>query len=236
MTGKIFDCHLHVEKGLEEYDLALQNANIIFNTVENYRLYAPRYKEFYHSVIFDYKNNFEFLADCAREKKISAFKIHSRLQKIAAADYSDITKHLRKLDANLPVIYDAFYYNSDLDYQPNLAALVELAVTFPKTNFIVAHAGGYNILQYFFHLRDLRNIGFDLSFSLQYLSDSSCYTDLIKLIKYTPKEKLFFGTDFPSASASLQYNILTTITETLKLADREIEDIFCNSWTRFVNK
>lgn len=170
-----------------------------------------------------------------KKKKISALKIHSRLQQISAEDYPALLKHLKKLNTDTPIIYDAFYYNSDLLYQPSLSFLITLATKFPKIKFIVAHAGGYNILQYFFHLRDLKNIAYDLSFSLQYLQDSSCYTDLVKLIKFSNRDKLFFGTDYPLAAPGKQFEILNNILQHLRYTDQEKENVFCNNWIRYVN-
>jgi predicted TIM-barrel fold metal-dependent hydrolase len=138
------------------------------------------------------------------------------------------------LDENIPIIYDAFYYGEDIIYQPNLKELIKLVNEFPERKFIIAHAGGYEILKYYFHLRTLTNVGYDLSLSLQYLEDSSCREDLKKLIKFTPKEKIFFGTDYPFASPSNQVQILNQIFNELGLTEDEKEGIFCNNWLEFV--
>ena len=91
--------------------------------------------------------------------------------------------------------------------------------------FVIAHCGGYEILKYFFHLRPLPNIYYDLSFSLQYLRDSSLYTDLVKLIKYTDKSKVMFGSDYPLADPNLQLEILLGVFDELKLSTQEREKI-----------
>lgn len=138
------------------------------------------------------------------------------------------------MDENIPIIYDAFYYGDEIQFQPNLKELVNLVKAFPNRRFIIAHAGGYEILKYYFHLRTLTNVGYDLSLSLQYLEDSSCRQDLKKLIKFTSKEKLFFGTDYPFASPSNQVQILNQIFYELGLTDKEKEGIFNNNWKKFV--
>ncbi|HET9030594.1 MAG TPA: amidohydrolase family protein [Candidatus Aquilonibacter sp.] len=108
----------------------------------------------------------------------------------------------------MPLIVDAFYYGSDLAHQPSLPGIIAIAQDSPERPVIVAHCGGYRLLEYFFHLRDLPNIWYDLSFSLQYLSDSSLRSDLIKLIRYTSPDRLMFGSDFPFASAARQCDVL----------------------------
>lgn len=74
MINNLFDCHLHIENGLKQYDLPLTNGNIIFNQVDSYLQNATKYSNFHHSLIFDYKNNFDFVAACAKEKKNKCIK------------------------------------------------------------------------------------------------------------------------------------------------------------------
>jgi predicted TIM-barrel fold metal-dependent hydrolase len=74
-------------------------------------------------------------------------------------------------------------------------------------------------------LRNLENVYYDLSFSLQYLSDTSCFLDLIKLIKYTNKNKIMFGSDHHWASAKFQFEILNGIFDKLQLNQEEKQKI-----------
>lgn len=235
MIDNIFDCHIHVEKGLQEYDLKINSGNIIFNFIESYKTYAHLYPQFKHSLIFDYKNNFDFVTQKLADNTISAIKIHSRIQQIAQGDYGSLIMHLKKAEVKCPIIYDAFYFGSDFDFQPSLKGLVKLATEFPDLSFIVAHCGGHKVLDYFFHLRDLKNIFFDLSFSLQYLHDTSCRMDLIKLIKYTSKEKIFFGSDYPFANPTIQYNNLKTIFSEIELSKSEQQMILSENFLRLIN-
>ena len=115
-------------------------------------------------------------------------------------------------------------------YQPSLQSIINIAQEFPDKKIIVAHSGGHKVLEYFFHLRTLENVYYDLSFSLQYLSDTSCFLDLIKLIKYTNKNKIMFGSDHHWASAKFQFDVLNGIFEKLQLNQEEKQKIvFDNS-------
>lgn len=233
-TPKVFDCHIHVEQGVEKYVLPLRGGNIIFNTIAGYEALAEKYPGFHHSLIFDPQQPVEFYNTLIADKKIVALKIHSRLMKIGMDNYPALIEGLRKLDSEIPIIYDAFYYGSDLEFQPNLAALISLIKAFPNRKFIVAHAGGYEVLKYFFHLREFEHVGYDLSFSLQYLADSSCMSDLIKLIRFTPKERIFFGSDFPYANPEMQLNTLLDITDQLEITQQDRDGILTTNWEKFV--
>ncbi|MDQ3051281.1 MAG: amidohydrolase [Bacteroidota bacterium] len=234
MMNTVFDCHMHVEGGIESYDLNLAGGNIIYNSIESHKQHAANYSDFYHSLIFDYQHHREYIQSCINTNTIHALKIHTRLQKIPLSGYDELIQSLKDIDNRIPVIYDAFYSHGHLDYQPSLRGLIKLLDAFPERRFIIAHSGGYNILKYFFHLRGYKNVGYDLSFSLQYLSDSSCYADLIKLIKFTDKSRIFYGSDFPSASPSLQYGILNDICKKFNLSGTDMEGIFKTNWINFI--
>lgn len=231
---RLYDCHLHVTNGLDQYDLELSEANVIFNSVKEYQEFKDDFQSFDKSLIFDYKSNFELIRQEVEAGNIIALKIHSRIQEISMSDYKELSENLRKLQKPISIIYDAFYFGNEMEFQPNLNFLIQLAKDFPNNNFIVAHSGGYEILKYFFHLREFSNVGYDLSFSLQYLEDTSCFADLIKLCKYTPKSRLFFGSDFPFAIPSLQKNVLDNIAKTLKWSEDEIDGIFYSNYKNFV--
>lgn len=233
MSVDIFDCHLHVEKGMREYDLPISNANVIYNSIQSFKLNARKYSNFYSTIIFE-TSHFDFIETCISEGKVVALKIHSRIQKIGIDDYELIYKYLKKINRDVTIIYDAFYFGGDILFQPNLEKLIDLITKFPNSNFVIAHSGGYKILEYFFHLRTFKNVGFDLSFSLQYLNDTSCKTDLIKLINFSDKSKLFFGSDFPSASPSFQYNELCIIMNDLNFSDTIKEGILSKNWLNFL--
>jgi predicted TIM-barrel fold metal-dependent hydrolase len=230
----MFDCHIHVETGLEKYDEEITSGNIIFNSIESYEKHSPFYPNYYHSLIFDFSKEISYFKNLIQAKKIVCLKVHSRIQQIEVKDYPYLIQRLKDLDENIPIIYDAFYYGEDILFQPNLMELINLVKTFPERKFIIAHAGGYEILKYYFHLRTFSNVGYDLSLSLQYLEDSSCRQDLIKLIKFTPKEKLFFGSDYPFASPNNQVKILNQIFHELKLTELENNAIFNTNWKEFI--
>ena len=187
---KLFDCHVHVEKGLDKYDLEPDYKNIIFNTIESYSTHFEQYvsEKHFFSLIYDFKGQIDFVLEQIEQKKVQALKIHSRFQEISDDEHHTLINHLGETKVNLPIIYDAFYFGKGYQYQPNLFRLIDMLEAFPDRKFIVAHSGGYEIIKYFFHLREFSNVYYDLSLSLQYLHDSSQFADLKKLIRYTDKQ------------------------------------------------
>lgn len=233
---KIFDCHLHVEKGLQAYDLEISDANVIYNDVESYKQHAGSQSFSSTSLIFDFRNNLDFCLNQANDGKIRTYKIHSRIQQIRLDEYEYLANCLEKDSCHLPIIYDAFYFGNNLACQPSLEGLIYLVERFPKRNFIVAHAGGYDMLKYFFHLRSFQNVGFDLSLSLQYLHDTSRRDDIVKFLKFIDSSRLFFGSDFYFASPKLQMEILLELFQKTPKNSSEIEAVFGTSWLQFTQK
>lgn len=227
MTGiKIFDAHVHVDNGLSNYDLTVDGMNLIFNHVDAFQTFREGSASQSRSLILDIGDDFGYVCNEARTGNIAALKIHSRLQHITKTDWPAIETHLAQMPARLPIIIDAFYYGKDLDAQPSLRHIIHIAERFPDRHFVIAHSGGYHILEYFFHLREFTNISYDLSFSLQYLLDSSKWIDLRKLIKHTNKARILFGSDFPFASPKLQYQSLLAIADDLQLSHADRAAIF----------
>src|SRR4051794_28721794 len=118
---KIFDCHCHIESGFENYTIPVMGKNIIFNTVDSYQKNQSKLlDEDSLTLIFDYKNNLELVQSLLKEQKLSALKIHSRLQKISEDDYPLLIEQLEASHLNIPVVIDAFYHGDEYEYQPNL--------------------------------------------------------------------------------------------------------------------
>ncbi|MEO0900315.1 MAG: amidohydrolase family protein [Bacteroidota bacterium] len=232
----IYDAHLHVESGMDSYQLEIDGGNVIYNYVSSYQELRHLYPSFEASLIFDIKDNLEFVLQEGKAQHISAYKIHNRLQGWREEDLPELIEKLALASDDIPIIYDAFPFGPELDCQPSLAGLIKLATTFPKRKFVAAHAGGYDILKYFFHLKPLENVYMELSFSLQYLYDSSLAADLKKVCRFFPSERIFFGTDYPFAHARFQLEILEGILTELNKEKEEIEGILFHNARDFYRK
>ena len=233
---RIFDAHVHVDNGLGAYDLETVRKNVIFNDVASYRDLHEQYRSASNTLalVLDLRAESEFVRREAEAGRIAALKVHSRLQKITEDDWETVVARLKIMPSHLPVIVDAFYYGSDLSCQPSLAGLVKLLSAFPDRRFVIAHSGGYRILEYFFHLREFSNCSYELALSLQYFDDSSVMQDLTKLIRFTDKSRILFGSDFPFASPRRQYETLREIGTALALSPADMDRIlFSNAAEMF---
>jgi len=224
---KIFDCHYHIPSGNEIYAINDSGRNIIFNSVESYLNHEGGFKQQDScTVLFDFRNDPGRNRKLITENKINAWKIHSRLQKISSADYPVLIEKLEDLKPEIPLVIDAFYYGDDLAFQPDLGGIVSIAKRFPHVPVVVAHAGGYQVLRYFYHLKSIENIYFDLSFSLSYLKLTSAFMDFRNLIKTGDENRILFGTDFPFVNAADQLNTLEEIFLDLKTPEHAMSKIF----------
>jgi hypothetical protein len=225
---QVFDGHYHIHIEEDSSVLKVDRRNVIFNSLEHYYKYKHKVKLIDSiTLIFDFKSE-KALKEVKKlhdNKEINALKIHSRIQEIDNESFQEMLQKLIVFNPKTPIIYDAFYYGHEIEFKPALENLIQLAKTFPSLPIIVAHSGGYEMLKYFFHLRQIKNIYYDLSLSLQLLSDSSVFLDLIKLVKFTDKSKILFGSDYPDAKPGLQFDILNDICTRLNLTQKNIHKI-----------
>ena len=228
---KVFDCHFHIDKGTFDYSIAADKRNIIFNSVEQYQNNdLSGFENDSISLIFDYKDNLDFVTEQIQKKAIQGLKIHSRIQHICDEDYTCLFKAFEPFaNKGLPVIIDAFYYGSDYEYQPNLRRIIEMVKLFPDTKFIIAHSGGIKVLEYFLHLKNIHNVYFDLAFSLSYLKNASVYQDFKVLLRFGNHEKILFGTDFPYVKADDQLNRFLELVDELKISEESIGKMLYNN-------
>jgi predicted TIM-barrel fold metal-dependent hydrolase len=125
----------------------------------------------------------------------------------------------------LPTVIDAFYIGEDLDVQPNLKRIAEMASLFPDNTFIIAHSGGIKVLEYFLHLKNCPNVVFELSLSLSYLKHSSVFADFGVLLRFGDRNRIVFGTDFPYVDATSQLSQLLKISRELGLTEQDQDKI-----------
>ena len=235
---KIFDCHFHIESGFDNYDINVSNKNVIFNSFNSYIDNMNKLnKSDSISIIFDYINHYDDIDLLLRMKKVNALKIHSRLQKLKHGDYPVLIEHIEALSPQVPIIIDAFYFGDDIDFHPNIKEIIYIAKKFPHLPIVVAHCGGIEVLKYFYYLKSLNNIFFDLSFSLVYLRNTSVFQDYKQLIRFGGINRIMFGTDFPFVSAKSQLDIFLQIIDEINMPDTVREKmLFSNAYDLFVNR
>jgi predicted TIM-barrel fold metal-dependent hydrolase len=231
----IFDCHFHIESGTERYNIEAAGRNIIFNSFDSYhKNNGLASKDDSITIIFDYRNHFDEVKTLLVNKEVAALKIHNRVQKIGAPDYAVLVSMLEEVAPTVPIVIDAFYYGDDLEFQPNLGNIIQIAKKFPGIPIIVAHCGGIEILKYFYHLKPLSNIYFDLSFSLAYLKNTSVYADYKNLLKYGNHDQILFGTDYPFIDARAQLSTFRDLADEASLKKSVVDKVlFDNAQSLF---
>jgi len=125
-------------------------------------------------------------------------KIHPRLQQVTI-DHPKVKEALAwASDRDLPVVFDAFPYGDDL-CNPAIhpAAYTATANAPGSPRMILAHAGGYKVLEAFLAAKACRNIYLDVSFTPVYFRGASVADDLAFVCSRLPVGRVLYGSDFP---------------------------------------
>jgi uncharacterized protein len=126
-------------------------------------------------------------------------KIHPRNQGISVSDSRVVEVLQWAAEKAVPVLFDVFPWGKSLD---NLAlhplAYHEVAQKIPNLRLILAHAGGYKLLEAFMVAKSNPNVFLDISFTPTYFSESSVVTDCAFLCRRLPAGRVLYGSDFPS--------------------------------------
>ena len=123
-------------------------------------------------------------------------KLHPRIQCYRPDDESCVAVVQRAGDLGLPVLLDCFPDGDWLMAGLGVLHYATLARKAPDTTVIVAHAAGHHCLDLLMLAKRVKNLWFDISYSLLYYKspvvDSLFYA--LESIRY---EKVLFGTDYP---------------------------------------
>jgi hypothetical protein len=239
---KLNDNHVHWETTMDNYDLEVEYQHLIFNSIDEYKRYrkttsSPQQRKKIISVIFPFRESEElnYVISEINNSRIHGLKIHSKIQKIQEIDYDLIVNKLLEIPEYLPITLCTFYDGINIENQPSLYGISKLVRIFPSRNFILAHAGGYNMLQYFFHFRHSKNVFYCLSLSLKYLSDSSVGVDIGKVLKFIKAERILFGSDYPSASPREQFDVLNLYFNNLGICSESQQKILYSNMLELFN-
>ena len=239
----IFDSHIHLEGdvyeknvvGLDNYNLDIAGGNLIVNFLELFELYRDTInnssKRYSLTCIFDFRSldNIDQFNDRVEKGEIHGAKIHSKIQKIYPHEYQLICSRIESIPDHIPIILDSWYDWYDLSIQPSLEHNIMLALKYPQKKFIIAHAGGSKILDYFMHTRKINNMYYDLSLTLGYFKGSSVWRDVKHFVKYVPSDRIMYGSDYPYYDPKTQLKRLYKILEKAAKTERDIRNILCNT-------
>ncbi|GKT08095.1 amidohydrolase family protein [Desulforhabdus sp. TSK] len=138
------------------------------------------------------------LAQAVREGGLKGLKLHPRLQKMNDS-HADLVVELTRLaaDLNIPVLMDAFFYGAAGYGLDVLRLIARLSQDVPQARIIIAHLGGFKVLEATLMAKENPNLYMDLSFSPLYFEGSSVEQDIAFAMKKLGPDRLLFGSDFP---------------------------------------
>ena len=152
--------------------------------------------------------NPEFDAPRETVRKMEAFfaaysppglKIHPRQQGVRVTDAVVIDVLNWAEQRGLPVLFDVFPFGLSLDDAAlHPIAYHAIARQIPNLRMILAHAGGYRLLEAFMVAKSNPNVFLDLSFTPLYFKGSSLVGDCGFLCRRLPAGRVLYGSDFPS--------------------------------------
>jgi uncharacterized protein len=125
-------------------------------------------------------------------------KIHPRNQGVTVNEGRVVDVLHWAAEKNLPVLFDVFPWGpllDDLALHP--LAYHQIAQKVPKLKLILAHAGGYKLMEAFTVAKSNSNIYLDLSFTPTYFKSSSLADDCGFLCRRLPAGRVLYGSDFP---------------------------------------
>jgi predicted TIM-barrel fold metal-dependent hydrolase len=99
----------------------------------------------------------------------------------------------------IPVLFDVFPFGPSLgDFATYPVAYHKVAQELPDLKMVLAHAGGYRLMDAFIVAKSNPGVHLDLSFTPVYFKGSSIAADFGFLCKRMPAGRILYGSDFPS--------------------------------------
>ena len=243
MNKAIFDGHVHFNiKGYIDIDefinhIKINNINrimlIINNEIErkffikNMDRLIEKNIDVYLAILIEY-NNFDSMKFLQMMDYLNIpynIKIHPRISKIANLDFIKYLTILERLPEDKVIIIDSFPYGHEIEYHTGMELCIFLAKRLKNRKFVLAHSGGIEILKSILFTRNLKNIYYDLSLTVNYLFDTSVRKDIVNLIKYNRK-RVMFGSDYPDFKFTDAIKNTIDLCEEAELNIEELNDVF----------
>jgi hypothetical protein len=153
---------------------------------------------------------------------VRGVKIHPRVQGVTIRDPLVREAVVCATELGLPVVFDVFPFHASLD-DPATQALAyhRLAQEFPQATLVLAHCGGFQVMDAFMVAKVNRNVLVDVSFTWIYFRGSSIARDLAFICGRLPAGKVLYGSDFPDVSLAEYLELVRRDTEGLGAEQRE---------------
>jgi predicted TIM-barrel fold metal-dependent hydrolase len=125
-------------------------------------------------------------------------KVHPRYQGVTVNDAVVLEVFHWAQEREVVILVDVFLHGPSLD-NPDLHPIAyhRVAQSMPQLKMILAHAGGYKMMEAFMVAKSNPNIYLDLSFTPAYFHGSSIAEDCGFLCRRLPSGRVLYGSDFP---------------------------------------
>jgi predicted TIM-barrel fold metal-dependent hydrolase len=157
--------------------------------------------------------------------KLKGLKLHPRMQNFDLTDPKIIPVFKKSAELNIPVLIDAFPGTTEIKGDSVPFQIAEIASVVPDVNIIIAHAGGYKVLDSLFVAKNHKNIYLDLSYSMSYFKSSSVEKDLGFVIKKIGANRCIYGSDHPEMELDTTFEQSVGVLKKYHLNDNEMMSI-----------
>ena len=160
---------------------------------------------------------------------LKGLKLHPRMQNFDLTDPKIIPVFEKSAEMNIPVIIDAFPGTTKDEGYSVPFQIGKIASMVPEAKIIIAHAGGYKVLDTLFVAKNHRNIFLDLSFSLNYFESSSIEQDIGFVIKKLGANRCIYGSDHPEMKLDTTFEQSVALLHKYDLNDDDLTFILGGS-------
>lgn len=192
-----------VEQLLKELDRSGVNGFVlILNSLQEEELYLHNIQLFQdknHKIALildpfssDYLKGFQELEHRGIEYVV---KIHPRITNITKKDFLLLKEKLYTLCFRT-VLIDHWIFGPHIENHVGTELSIYLANELPDKWIVIAHSGGFKLVETMLLTRTFKNIFYDISLTQLYFRDSSIEKDVDYFIKWSNK-KILFGSDYP---------------------------------------
>ena len=241
---KIFDSHLHLDNKFNSPNQALifLNKELKKHNVEKYILIhmenerwdmaafskaCSKFNNIKKIINIDpTKKNFDkkFLQSI-KKYNFNGLKLHPRLHNFSLRS-ENVARLIKIATKNkLPIIIDAFPDGNSLMQKIIPLDYAYLAKKFKDTNFIWAHMGGHQVMDFLLLAKRLKNVLLDFSYTLLYYQNSSVEKDVLFSFKSMKYDRIIFGSDYPDRTIKKTYFLIRDILKKNKITKGNLEKI-----------
>ena len=126
-------------------------------------------------------------------------KIHPRRQRVTVEEPLVRQTLAWAAKRGIPVLFDVFPFGPSLENSAtHPLAYHKVAQELPDLKMVLAHSGGYRLMEAFVVAKSNSGIYLDLSFTPVYFKGSSTAADCGFLCRRMPPGRVLYGSDFPS--------------------------------------